>query len=123
MQIFEGAVGDEEVGKFGEGLRSEDVDVGVFGFDGVVVVVGSEDEFGGRSFSVDVCGEEAGVAGDSVFGADEDGFGGVKRPIFGARVGAVGAEANGAELEMLGAAEALCEIDGGAAVGAICQMS
>ena len=47
LQVFEGGVGDEEVGEFGEGLRGEGVDVGVAGFDGVVVVVGGEEEFGG----------------------------------------------------------------------------
>ena len=70
MQGFEGGVGDEEVGELGEGLRGESVDVGVAGLDGVVVVVGGEDEFGGGFFGVDAGGEEAGVARGGVFGSD-----------------------------------------------------
>ena len=112
LQGFEGGVGDEEVGEFGEGLRGESVDVGVAGFDGVVVVVGGEEEFGGGFFGVDARGEEAGVAVDGVFGVEEDGFGGVDGSVVG-----VGVEGDGAELEMLRAAEAVGEVGGGAAVG------
>ena len=78
MQVFERGVGDEEVGEFGEGLRGEGVDVGIAGLDGIVVVVGGEEEFGGCVFSVDAGGVEAGVAVDGVFGVNEDWLGGVR---------------------------------------------
>jgi hypothetical protein len=99
LQVFERGVGDEEVGEFGEGLCGEGVDVGVAGLDGVVVVVGGEEEFCGGFFGVDAGGVEAGVAGDGVFGAEEERFGGVDGSVVG-----VGVEGDDAELEVLGAA-------------------